>query len=198
MLILASRSPRREHLLRLLGVRFTVRPASIPEDPLPGEAPEAHAVRLASEKALAVAGKLPSRGRAAAVILGADTVVALGGRIFGKPRDERDASGMLRALSGRTHRVITGVAVWSGGAGGRLVTGRSVTQVTFAPLTRSDIARYVATGEPLDAAGAYQIQGRAETFIPGIEGSYSNVVGLPLHLVARLLERVGPAARCRP
>jgi septum formation protein len=199
MIILASRSPRRRHLLRLLGVTFSIRPARIPEVPLRGEKPEAHAMRLASEKALAVARRLASRSKGAAVIIGADTVVALGDRIFGKPRDGNDARRMLRALSGRTHRVITGISVWSGASGGRIVTDRSVTRVTFAPLSRSEIARYVATGEPMDAAGAYQIQGLAEAFIPAIEGSYSNVVGLPLYLVARLLELAGrsPARRRR-
>ncbi len=188
MLILASRSPRRRRLLRLLGVRFAVRPARISETTRPGESPDACAVRLAREKALAVASRLPRSRRERALILAADTVVVIGGTILGKPRDEADARRMLRLLSGRTHRVVTGVAVWRG-SGRRLLSGRSVTQVTFLPLSRADIARYVATGEPMDAAGAYAIQGLASAFIPRIEGSYSNVVGLPLDLVARLLRR---------
>lgn len=190
MLILASRSPRRRRLLRLLGVRFSVRPAAIPENPLPGEKPEAHAVRLAKEKALAVALRLSPRERGRALVLGSDTVVALRSRIFGKPRDPAEARRMLRALSGRTHSVVTGVALWRG-SDGRLISGRRITRVTFDRLTRDAIDRYVATGEPLDAAGAYAIQGYACAFIPRIEGSFSNVVGLPLDLVRDLLRRAG-------
>lgn len=190
MIVLASRSPRRRRLLKLLGVRFTVRPAAIPETPRRGETPEAHAERLAREKALAAASALPRARRARALVLGADTVVALGRTIYGKPRDARDARRILRALSGRTHRVVTGVAVWRG-TDGRLASGRSVTRVTFARLTAAAIDRYVATGEPMDAAGAYAIQGCAGAFIPRIEGSYSNVVGLPLDLAASLLSEAG-------
>jgi len=190
MLVLASRSPRRKHLLRLLGLSFAVRPAEIPETPLPGEPPESHAVRLAKEKAIEVATRLRGRDRGRAVVLGADTVVALGSTILGKPRHEADARRMLRLLSGKTHRVITGVAVWRG-RDGRIFAGMSVTRVTFARLRRTEIERYVATGEPLDAAGAYAIQGYGGAFIPRIEGSYSNVVGLPLQIVARLLSRAG-------
>jgi nucleoside triphosphate pyrophosphatase len=190
MLILASRSPRRRRLLGLLHVRFKVLPAEIPEIPRRGESPERFAVRLAREKAEAVAARLSARERRSALVLGADTVVALGGVIFGKPRDDAEARRMLRALSGRTHRVITGVALWRG-IDRRLRSGRSVTRVRFERLSRAEIARYVATGEPMDAAGAYAIQGLASVFIPGIEGSYSNVVGLPLDLVSRLLRQSG-------
>ncbi len=194
MLILASQSPRRRRLLRLLGVAFSVRPAAIPERPLPRETPEAHAVRMAKEKALAVALHLPPRERGRAFVLGSDTVVALRRRMFGKPRDADDARRMLRALSGRTHRVVTGVALWRG-SDGRLISGRRTTRVTFDRLTRDAIDRYVATGEPLDAAGAYAIQGYACAFIPRIEGSFSNVVGLPLDLVRDLLRRAEPVRR---
>jgi septum formation protein len=193
-LILASRSPRRRQLLRLIEPRFLVRPARIPEIPGDGETPERFALRMARQKAIAVADGWIHRGRrhraagVSAIVIGADTVVALRDLILGKPGDAADARRMLQLLSGRRHRVVTGVAVRRGDDG-RIFSGRSVTQVTFRPLSRREIAAYVATKEPMDAAGAYQIQGRASIFIPRIEGSYTNVVGFPLDLVARLLAR---------
>jgi septum formation protein len=193
-LILASRSPRRRQLLRLIEPRFLVRPARIPEIPRAGEAPEDFALRMAREKAIAVAAGPIDRSRRArsgwekALVIGADTVVALRDRILGRPEDEADARRMLALLSGKRHRVVTGVAVRRG-ADGRIFAGMSVTQVTFRPLSRREIAAYVATREPMDAAGAYQIQGRAASFVPRIEGSYTNVVGFPLDLVARLIGR---------
>lgn len=190
MLVLASRSPRRVDLLRLMGLRFAVRPAAIPEDAGRGEAPAALAVRLAREKAHAVALQLSPRHRGRSWVIGADTVVACGGRILGKPRGAREARDMLSMLSGRTHVVVTGVAVWRG-SDGRLFTGRSMTRVTFREIECREIRDYVATGEPMDVAGAYAIQGRGGVFIPRISGSWSNVVGLPLDLVERLLERSG-------
>jgi septum formation protein len=190
MLILASRSPRRRQLLGYLHSGFKVRPAAIPEEPLPRESPEKHAVRLSREKALAVAVQLTPRERGRAFVLGSDTVVALRSRILGKPGDIRDARRMLGLLSGRTHRVVTGVAVWRG-SDGLLLAGRRTTRVTMSRLGRKEIDRYIATGEPMDAAGAYAIQGHAAAFIPRIEGSFSNVVGLPLDLVADLLRRAG-------
>jgi len=193
-LILASRSPRRRRLLRLIEPRFLVVPARIPEMPGDGETPEIFAVRLARQKAIAVAEGWLDRGRRrqaaerSALVIGADTVVALRHLILGKPGDAADARRMLGLLSGRRHRVVTGVAVLRRDDG-RIFSGRSVTQVFFRRLSRREIAAYVAIGEPMDAAGAYQIQGRASVFIPRIEGSYTNVVGFPLDLVARLLAR---------
>jgi septum formation protein len=187
MLILASASPRRRELLTQAGFDFEVHPAHIPEDPLPGEEPIAYVTRLACEKAQAVFTRLaqaPAAGNDLAV-LGADTTVTLDNQILGKPEDAADAARMLRLLSGRSHRVITGVA---------LVTAKStevaaeVTAVRFLTLSEAEIEAYIATGEPMDKAGAYAIQGRAARWIPRIEGCYFNVVGLPLALVAALLE----------
>ena len=188
MLVLASASPRRRELLTQAGFSFTVHPAHIPEDPLPNEDPIAYVTRLALEKAQAVYGELDGTG---VQVLGADTTVIVDHHILGKPEDAADAARMLRMLSGRAHRVATGVA---------LVTARSseakaeVTEVYFQPLTDAEIAGYVATGEPMDKAGAYAIQGRAARWIPRIEGCYFNVVGLPLALVATLLEPSNSAA----
>jgi len=190
MLILASRSPRRRHLLGLLGVEFVVRPAAILERRLPGERPERLAVRLAREKTLAVALSLSPRERSLAVLLGADTVVALGDSVMGKPHSAREARRMLASLSGRTHRVVTALAVWIGRTG-KMTSGHRVTKVTFARLERDRIRRYVDTGEPMDVAGAYAIQGLAGVFIPRVSGSVSNVVGLPLDLAATMLARAG-------
>jgi septum formation protein len=180
-LILASASPRRRELLTQAGFSFTVKAADIDESVLPGEDPEAYVTRLAREKAQTIFDALDD---AAAVVLGADTTVVLDGEILGKPLDKADAVRMLRALSGRTHRVITGVAV---------VTARGtdgtaeVTEVRFCGLSDSEIAEYVETGEPMDKAGAYGIQGRAGKWIPRIEGCYFNVVGLPLARVCAML-----------
>jgi septum formation protein len=183
MLVLASASPRRKELLAQAGFSFDVRPAHIPEDPKPGEDPIAYVTRLAREKAEAVYDQL---GDASAVVLGADTTVTLDDHILGKPEDAADAARMLRLLSGRTHRVITGVAVVSGKA---TEVAAEVTAVRFVTLSDQEIADYVATGEPMDKAGAYAIQGRAARWISRIEGCYFNVVGLPISLVATLLEQ---------
>jgi len=193
MLVLASASPRRRELLTQAGYRFTVHPAHIPEDPLPGEDPIVYVTRLAREKAEAVfselaAGDNPEKERLdgqSLVVLGADTTVAVDNTILGKPEDAADAARMLRLLSGRTHRVITGVAVVS--AKGAEVAAEA-TAVRFLTLSDAEIAGYVATGEPMDKAGAYAIQGRAARWIPRIEGCYFNVMGLPLALVSSLLE----------
>jgi septum formation protein len=202
MLILASASPRRRELLTQAGFAFEARPAHIPEDPNPGEDPIAYVVRLAREKAQAVFGEVcrsaeagPSTPIAAAtsaqddkiVVLGADTTVVANGVILGKPEDPADAARMLRLLSGRTHRVITGVAVVSAA---RVEVAAEVTGVRFLTLSDEEIAAYIATGEPMDKAGAYAIQGRAARWIPRIEGDYFNVVGLPLALVSTLLEGI--------
>jgi septum formation protein len=195
MLILASASPRRRELLARAGYTFEVQPAHIPEDPLPGEDPIVYVTRLAREKAEAVfrevggtecaAAGMPAEGGASVAVLGADTTVTLDGAILGKPVDYEDAARILRLLGGRTHRVITGVALVT--AQGTEVAAE-VTAVRFLTLSEEEIAAYVATGEPMDKAGAYGIQGRAARWIPRIEGCYFNVVGLPLVLVCSLLE----------
>jgi septum formation protein len=184
-LVLASASPRRSELLAQAGFSFKVHPAHIPEDPLPGEDPIAYVIRLAREKAETVFAELSSQGPAAPQVLGADTIVTLDNHILGKPEDAADAARMLRLLSGRTHRVITGVAVVSEKS---TEVAAEVTGVQFLTLSDEEIAAYIATGEPMDKAGAYAIQGRAARWIPRIEGCYFNVVGLPLALVSTLLE----------
>ncbi len=191
-LVLASASPRRKELLTQAGFSFRVHPAHIPEDPLPGEEPIAYVTRLASEKAQAVYNTL-SASQPKLIVLGADTTVVIDGHILGKPGDAPDpaaeAARMLRLLSGRTHRVITGVALVSA-AGSQAAA--EVTSVDFLPLTDAQIAAYVATGEPMDKAGAYAIQGLAARWIPRIEGCYFNVVGLPIALVSALLGSITP------
>ncbi|MGD0739879.1 MAG: Maf family protein [Terracidiphilus sp.] len=188
MLVLASASPRRRALLTQVGYRFEVHPAHIPEDPLPDEDPIVYVTRLAREKAEAVYRELtnaspgPEKNLA---VLGADTTVTLDNAILGKPEDAADAARILRLLSGRTHRVITGIALVTAK---RTEVAAEVTAVRFLTLSDEDIAGYVASGEPMDKAGAYAIQGRAARWIPRIEGCYFNVVGLPLALVCTLLE----------
>jgi septum formation protein len=173
-LVLASQSPRRADLLRSAGFEFTVRAPGVDESVREKEDPEAHVQRLAWDKACAAA---PGEGE---VALGADTVVVIGGEILGKPSDSQDAARMLGLLAGRKHEVITGICL-RGGA--RVVKDWAVTQVWMTAISDAEIAEYVASGEPMDKAGAYAIQGRAARFIEKIEGSYSNVVGLPVALV---------------
>ncbi len=191
MLVLASASPRRRELLTQVGYRFEVHPAHIPEDPLPGEDPIVYVTRLAREKAEAVFRELtnaspkPEEGGQSFAVLGADTTVTLDNAILGKPEDAADAARILRLLSGRTHLVITGVALVTEK---RTEVAAEVTAVRFLTLSDKDIAEYIASGEPMDKAGAYGIQGRAARWIPRIEGCYFNVVGLPLALVGSLLE----------
>jgi len=182
MLVLASASPRRQELLRNAGIVFDVQPAHIPEGPVPGEQARDCAERLAREKAMAVAKHRPGD-----VVLGADTVVAMGGQILGKPVDSADAVRMLRMLSGREHQVITGVCVV---ANGQSSVASETTAVTMSEISEKEIADYVATGEPMDKAGAYAIQGIASSWIPRIEGDYSNVVGLPVALVWRMVREI--------
>ncbi len=184
MLILASASPRRRELLTQAGFTFEVRAAHLNEDPRPEEDPIAYVTRLAREKAQAV---FDAAGNAEAAVLGADTTVTLDNHMLGKPEDAADAARMLRLLSGRTHRVITGVAVVTTR---RVEVAAEVTGVSFLTLSDEEIAAYVATGEPMDKAGAYGIQGRAARWIPRVEGCYFNVVGLPLALVTTMLEVV--------
>ena len=177
--MLASRSPRRAELLTAAGISYEVLAADIDETPGPHETPAAYVERLAIAKARAVLALRPG-----ARVLGADTTVTIDGEILGKPLDGDDAARMLRKLSGRPHEVHTGVAVVSS-AGVR--SDVETTRVWFEVMTDEDISWYVATGEPMDRAGAYAIQGLASRFIPRIEGSYSNVVGLPVAMVSSIL-----------
>lgn len=181
-LVLASASPRRAELLSRLGARAHVNPTEIDETPLDGETPASLVARLADAKAAActVEGD--------AVVLAADTVVVLGDQALGKPRDGDDARGMLRALAGREHRVLTGVAVRRGATHHREVV---TTGVRFAPLTDDEIAWYVATGEPAGKAGGYGLQGAGAVLVERIEGSDTNVIGLPLPTTVALLRQVG-------
>jgi septum formation protein len=191
MLVLASASPRRHELLRNAGISFVAYPTNIPEQPQPGEGPRDYAERLAREKALAAFNQ-----RSDSLVLGADTIVIVDGEILGKPRDAADAKRMLRLLSGRTHQVITGVCLIGPSPETRNQKPETVfedvrsetTQVTMNSLTEKDIHNYIASGEPMDKAGAYAIQGIASRWIPRIDGDYFNVVGLPVALVFRMLQ----------
>jgi septum formation protein len=197
MIVLASASPRRQELLRHAGISFVVQPAGIDETPLEGESPRHCTERLAREKATAVFETRPQDH-----VLGADTIVVVDELILGKPRDATDAARMLQMLSGRVHAVITGVCLASPVPANskstlrtenrELRTASEITLVTMGKISDSEIRDYVATGEPMDKAGAYAIQGIASRWIPRIEGDYSNVVGLPVALVyAMLRERTG-------
>jgi septum formation protein len=184
-LILASASPRRSDLLLQAGYRFEVQPSAVPEARRLGENAIRFATRLAQEKAEAVFSQQPSDS-SPFLVLGADTVVVVDGDVLGKPADADDATRMLHRLSGRTHQVVTGVAVvWKPGCA---EIAAELTQVTMQTLSTHEIADYVASGEPMDKAGAYAIQGYAARWIPRIRGCYFNVVGLPLALVSSLLE----------
>ncbi|MGH9176758.1 MAG: Maf family protein [Vicinamibacterales bacterium] len=180
MLILASKSPRRGELLAAAGIPYEPVAVDVDESFIRLEPPGDHVRRLAAEKAQAVFATHPT-----ALVLGADTIVLVGGEMLGKPRDDDDATRMLRMLSGREHEVLTGLALVSArGTAVEVVR----TRVWFNPLTEEEIADYVASGEPADKAGAYAIQGLGSRFIDRIQGSYSNVVGLPVALVYRLLK----------
>jgi septum formation protein len=180
MLILASKSPRRGELLTAAGIRFEAASVDVNESFLRLEPPGDHVRRLALEKARAGFARYPSD-----LVLGADTIVLIGGEMLGKPRDEQDATRMLRVLSGREHEVLTGLALVSAE---RTIVEVARTKVWFNPMTEDEIAEYVGSGEPLDKAGGYGIQGLGSRFIDRIQGSYSNVVGLPVALVYRLLK----------
>lgn len=197
MLILASRSPRRQELLRSAGIPCTVQPADIDERPRAGEAAQECVERLAREKALAVFQDQPQSW-----VLGADTIVVVDDMILGKPRDAGDAARMLRQLSGRTHAVVTGVCLAGPAAAASVASRRfpvasetetasETTLVTMCEISDHEMQGYIATGEPMDKAGAYGIQGIAARWIPRIEGDYSNVVGLPLARVYAMLRQRG-------
>jgi len=185
-LILASASPRRAEILRNAGLAFTVMSSAVDETPIPGEAPQDMVRRLAAAKAELVA----ARAVGPAIVLAADTIVALEGIVFGKPRTSEDARQMLEKLSGRTHSVVTGVAMI------RLpdIEKREfseATQVHFSQITKDEIANYLRSGEPFDKAGSYAIQGLGGRFIPRIDGCYFNIVGLPLARVCKELALLG-------
>lgn len=184
-IVLASASPRRAELLESAGIAFRIAPGEIDETPFPGELPADHVQRLSREKAVEVASREDGR-----FFIGADTVVVCDGEIMGKPKDETDAFRMLRKLSGIPHEVITGYTVYDKARHGFL-TDAVTTKVYFKPLRDEEIAAYVATGCPFDKAGAYAIQGGAAYMVRKIDGSYSNVVGLPLCEVVETLQRLG-------
>jgi len=188
-LFLASVSPRRRDLLRQIGLDPITCPQSIPERQLPGEAPAAMVQRLAREKADSALAD-PRLTAQAGVVLAADTCVVLDGDVLGKPDDDAQARAMLRRLSGRTHQVLTGVRL-ARTDGPHRVEAVTASQVRFRVLPAAAIESYVATGEPRDKAGAYGIQGRGALFCAAIEGSWSNVVGLPLEPLAGWMERLG-------
>jgi nucleoside triphosphate pyrophosphatase len=193
MLILASASPRRRELLTQAGLKFTVAAANLNENLLPDEAAAAYVRRLAEEKAQSVWNAHQSSDTLddPLMVLGADTCVVCDGHILGKPADTTDARRMLELLSGRTHAVLTGLAVIGGG---KIVRDVEITQVTFNQLNDREIAQYIANGEPLDKAGAYAIQGYAARWIPRIEGCYFNVMGLPIARTVALLTEAETAA----
>jgi septum formation protein len=177
-LVLASQSPRRKEILERAGIGFAVRAAAVDETPLAGERPEAYVQRLAELKALAVEAAPEEQ------VLGADTTVVIDGLMLGKPEDEADARRMLTLLAGRRHEVLTGICLKRNG---EVIRDWAATAVWFAPMTRREIDEYVASGEPMDKAGAYAIQGLGSKFIERIEGCYFNVVGLPVARVYRML-----------
>lgn len=182
-IVLASGSPRRRQLLDMLGIPFRVVAPDVDETRQASELPEEYVTRIAREKAQSVAAREPG-----AVVLAADTTVVLRGRVFGKPQTPEEAEEMLRRLQGRKHQVMTAVAV---AADGRLEHALDVTDVIFRRLAEDQIAAYVATGEPLDKAGGYAIQGRGAALVEGIRGDFFSVMGLPLRLALQLLERFG-------
>jgi septum formation protein len=191
VLVLASRSPRRAELLTIAGIPHQVVPPGEVEERLAGSLadlhrdPAAYAVALAAAKAREVAGRMPGR-----LVLGADTVVVLDGDLLEKPRDRAEAVRLLTRLAGRRHTVISAMALTGGAAGDSLVAAHEETRVTFMPLTPASIERYVATGEPMDKAGAYGIQGYGALMVRGVSGCYFNVMGLPLARLGELLNGV--------
>lgn len=185
-MILASASPRRKFLLNSLGIRFVAVPSSIDESLLTGESPEVHVQRLALAKATEVAARFSGDW-----VLGADTIVVIDGRILGKPKDEDEARAMLTRLAGRTHLVFTGYAIVNSALSGTERVRYAQSDVHIRELSPRQIAGYVRTGEPMDKAGAYAIQGVGSAIVEHVSGSYTNVVGLPLCEVARDLQQLG-------
>ena len=184
-IILASSSPRRAELLKQIGLNFRILPCEVDETPPPGLSPAQLVELLAERKAIDVAGKLDE-----GIVLGADTVVVWQGQLLGKPLNEKDAVEMLSKLQGSAHEVYTGVALVEAGSG-KLLVDHEKTGVLFRPLGEKEIRRYVATGEPMDKAGAYAVQGLAAIFINRLEGCYTNVVGLPLARLSVMLKQFG-------
>ncbi len=184
LILLASASPRRKEILEEMGIAFTVEPSRYKENNAQDLPPDVLAERQARGKAEEIARRLSPT----CPVLGADTIVAINGEILGKPRDKDDAARMLSLLSGRTHEVMTGVAVVSGET---IRSGVARTKVSFHPISEADIAAYIATGEPMDKAGSYAIQGIGGCFVREIDGSRSNVIGLPKALTRKLLEEIG-------
>ena len=182
-LILASQSPRRQQLLQLLRVSFTVRPADIDEAMDPNLPPQQEVARVSKLKAEATIREPGD------VVIAADTIVVLRDKVLGKPADQADAVAMLRALSGRDHQVMTGMTVLRDG---NAITHTEITDVHFRPLTEEEILRYVETGEPMDKAGSYGIQGFAAPFVEGIRGDYYNVMGLPVCRLQQMLQQIAP------
>jgi len=181
--VLASASPRRRDLLALIGIPHDVVPADIDETYLGSETPEEHAIRLARAKA----GKVAA-GAGGALVIGADTIVVIDGEVLGKPRSEQDAARMLAQLSGRTHKVMTAVAV---AYDGRVASSLEEVDVTFREINSAGIESYIATGEPMDKAGAYGIQGFGATIVRRVEGDYFAVMGLPLVQLVSLMSELG-------
>lgn len=181
-LILASKSPRRQQLLRQLGVAFTVQTADIDETMFPGRKPEAEVARVSAMKARAVCCAPDD------VVISADTIVVVDDAILGKPKDAADAARMLRLLSGRAHTVMTGLSVRRAE---EVCTNVVKTDVWFRPLTDGEIARYIATGDPMDKAGAYGVQGLASVFVERLDGDFFSVMGLPVCTLCTMLQRCG-------
>lgn len=184
---LASASPRRQELLHQLGLEFDVMPSNILEVRKPGESPAEYVMRVAGDKARRVAQRVKERNLPVYPVLGADTEVVLEDEILGKPENPTHGREMLHRLAGRTHEVLSGVCVWDRG---REYTALSTSRVSLRPLTEAEIAQYWETGEPQGKAGAYAIQGRAAAFIAKLEGSYSGVMGLPLHELDGILQKI--------
>jgi len=190
LLYLASRSPRRQDLLRQIGVEFEVFVVDVPEHPARGEAARQYVIRVAEEKSTAAKTQILKQGMMIMPVLSADTCVVIDGEILGKPQDRAHGVEMLRRLSGTTHEVMTAVNIH---ADGRDYGALSMSKVSFDPLSDQDIERYWDSGEPVDKAGGYGIQGRAAAFVSRLEGSYTGVVGLPLFEVSSLFKKIGIA-----
>lgn len=186
MLILASQSPRRQQLLQQMGLRFTVKVADIDETMDPTQPPETQVAQVSARKAAAIAAVSGEEE----IIIAADTIVVVDDTILGKPHSEEEARAMLRMLSGRSHRVMTGVTVQKGN---KSLSHTEITEIRFRELTDTEISAYVASGDPMDKAGSYGIQNAAAVFVSGMQGDYFNVMGLPLCALTQLLRRFGVA-----